>query len=95
MPPEFLAQIRDAALYGGTEFLDLIIQASEGITTRIQHNPPEPMRGRAENLVDPTVWHDCEDEQEFLGIKLHGTITTCVLGPPNQVASSSWAAATV
>jgi hypothetical protein len=27
-------------------------------------------RGRAENLVDPTVWHDNEDEQERLGIKL-------------------------
>ena len=27
-------------------------------------------RGRAENLVDPSVWHDYEDEQEFLGIKL-------------------------
>jgi hypothetical protein len=27
-------------------------------------------RGRAENLVDPTVWHDYEDEREFLGIKL-------------------------
>ena len=64
---------------GGTEFLDLIIQASEGIPTRIQHTPPKPMRGRAENLVDPIVWHDYEDEQEFLGIKLHGTITTCAL----------------
>jgi len=27
-------------------------------------------RGRAENLVDPVLWHDYEDEQEFLGIKL-------------------------
>jgi len=27
-------------------------------------------RGRAENLIDPTVWHDYEDEQESLGIKL-------------------------
>lgn len=27
-------------------------------------------RGRAENLVDPTVWHDYEDAEEFLGIKL-------------------------
>ncbi len=27
-------------------------------------------RGRAENLVDPTAWHDYEDEQGFLGIKL-------------------------
>jgi hypothetical protein len=27
-------------------------------------------RGRAENLVDPSVWHDYADEDEFLGIKL-------------------------
>jgi len=27
-------------------------------------------RGRAVNLVDPAVWHDYHDEQEFLGIKL-------------------------
>lgn len=27
-------------------------------------------RGRAENLVDPSVWHDYLDEQGFLGIKL-------------------------
>ena len=27
-------------------------------------------RGRAENLVDPAVWHDYQDEQEFLGIRL-------------------------
>lgn len=26
--------------------------------------------GRAENLVDPTVWHDHEDGDDFLGIKL-------------------------
>jgi hypothetical protein len=27
-------------------------------------------RGRAENLVDPTAWHDYEDHEEFLGVKL-------------------------
>jgi hypothetical protein len=27
-------------------------------------------RGRAENLVDPTLSHDYEDEQDCLGIKL-------------------------
>ena len=43
MPPEFLAQIRDAARYGGTEFLDLIVQASEAITTRNQRNLPDPI----------------------------------------------------
>ena len=42
-PPEFLAQIRDAARYGGTEFLALIIQASEAITTRTQGNLPDPI----------------------------------------------------
>ena len=26
--------------------------------------------GRAENLVDPTVWYDYEDDREFLGIKM-------------------------
>ena len=43
MPREFLAQIRDAARYGGTEFLDLIVQASEAITTRNQRNLPDPI----------------------------------------------------
>ena len=43
MPPEFLEHIRDAARYGGTEFLDLIIQASEAITTRNQRNLPDPI----------------------------------------------------
>lgn len=42
MPPEFLAQIRDAARYGGTEFLDLIIQASEALTTN-KRNLPDPI----------------------------------------------------
>jgi len=42
MSPEFLAQIRDAARYGGTEFLDLIIQASEALTTN-KRNLPDPI----------------------------------------------------
>jgi uncharacterized protein (DUF1778 family) len=44
MPPGFLAQIRDAARYGGTEFLDLIVQASEAIATRNEGNLlPDPI----------------------------------------------------
>jgi uncharacterized protein (DUF1778 family) len=43
VPPGFLEQIRDAARYGGTEFLDLIIQESEAITTRSQPNLPDPI----------------------------------------------------
>jgi hypothetical protein len=27
-------------------------------------------RGHAENLVDPSIWHDVDDGQGFLGIKL-------------------------
>ena len=42
-PPEFLVQIRDAVRYGGTEFLDLIIQASEAITSRNEGNLPDPI----------------------------------------------------
>jgi len=42
-PPEFLAQIRDAARYGGTEFLDLILEASEAITSRNEGNLPDPI----------------------------------------------------
>ena len=42
MSPEFLAQIRDAARYGGIEFLDLIIQASEALTTN-KRNLPDPI----------------------------------------------------
>lgn len=45
-PPDFLADIRDAARFGGTEFLELIIQASEEITTRSQRNVlklPDPI----------------------------------------------------
>lgn len=41
-PREFLTDVRDAARYGGTEFLDLIVQASEAITTR-QGNLPDPI----------------------------------------------------
>ena len=43
MPPGFLEQIRDAARYGGIEFLDLIVQASEAITTRGELNLPDPI----------------------------------------------------
>jgi len=42
-PPEFLVQIRDAVRYGGTEFLDLIVQASEAITTRNEGNLADPI----------------------------------------------------
>lgn len=42
-PPEFLVQIRDAVRYGGTEFLDLIVQASEAITTRNKGNLADPI----------------------------------------------------
>jgi uncharacterized protein (DUF1778 family) len=41
--PGFLENIREAALYGGTEFLDLIIQASEAITTRNHGTLPDPI----------------------------------------------------
>jgi uncharacterized protein (DUF1778 family) len=41
-PSEFLTDVRDAARYGGTEFLDLIIEAAEAITTR-QGNLPDPI----------------------------------------------------
>jgi uncharacterized protein (DUF1778 family) len=42
-PPEFLARMRDAVRYGGTEFLDLIVQAAEAITTRNRPNLPDPI----------------------------------------------------
>lgn len=42
-PPEFLVQIRDAVRYGGTEFLDLIVQASEAITTRNEGHLADPI----------------------------------------------------
>ncbi len=42
-PPDFLSQIRDAARYGGTEFLDLIIEESEAITSRHERNLPDPI----------------------------------------------------
>jgi uncharacterized protein (DUF1778 family) len=42
-PPEFLANVRDAARYGGTEFLDLILQAAEAITTRNKPDLPDPI----------------------------------------------------
>jgi hypothetical protein len=43
-------------------------------------------RGRAENLVDPTLWHDCGDEQDRLGIKL----TVC-----RPLSRQQWAYQTV
>ena len=42
-PPEFLADVRDAARFGGTEFLDLIVQAAEAITTRNKPDLPDPI----------------------------------------------------
>jgi hypothetical protein len=42
-PPAFLSDIRDAALYGGSEFLELIIQAAEVITARNRGNLPDPI----------------------------------------------------
>jgi uncharacterized protein (DUF1778 family) len=41
-PRDFLTDVRDAARYGGAEFLDLIVQASEAITTR-QSDLPDPI----------------------------------------------------
>jgi uncharacterized protein (DUF1778 family) len=41
-PPDFLLEIRDAARYGGIEFLDLIVRAAEAITTR-NRNLPDPI----------------------------------------------------
>ncbi|MGH9257823.1 MAG: hypothetical protein ACRD3C_24960 [Vicinamibacterales bacterium] len=41
-PRDFLTDVRDAARYGGAEFLDLIVQASEEITTR-QSDLPDPI----------------------------------------------------
>ena len=41
-PPEFLLQIREAVRYGGTEFLDLIVRASDAITSR-QGNLADPI----------------------------------------------------
>lgn len=37
MPPEFVEQLRLAARYGGTEFLNLLVEASQGIA--IRRNP--------------------------------------------------------
>jgi hypothetical protein len=41
--PQFLQDLREAARYGGTEFLYLIIQASEEITTRNEPGLPDPI----------------------------------------------------
>jgi hypothetical protein len=49
--PDFLAQIRDAAHFGGTEFLDLVVQACEAIATRNQPDllpPPIDPQARVE-----------------------------------------------
>lgn len=40
---EFLVDIRDAARYGGTEFLAMIIQAAEVVTSRTRPNLPDPI----------------------------------------------------
>lgn len=45
-PSEFLGQLRDAVRYGGTEFLDLLVQASDAITTRNEGNMPDPIDPR-------------------------------------------------
>lgn len=43
MPPAFLSAIRDAARSGGTEFLNLIIEASEAIASRNEPYLPDPI----------------------------------------------------
>lgn len=43
MSPDFLSNIREAARYGGTEFLDLIVEAAEAITSRSTRNLPDPI----------------------------------------------------
>jgi uncharacterized protein (DUF1778 family) len=43
MPPAFLFEIRDATKYGGTEFLELIVQAAEALTTRNNPGLPDPI----------------------------------------------------
>jgi uncharacterized protein (DUF1778 family) len=43
MPSTFFTEIRDAARYGGTEFLSLIIDSSEAIAVRSQPNLPDPI----------------------------------------------------
>jgi GGDEF domain-containing protein len=44
MPPEFVEQLRLAARYGGTEFLNLLVEAAQAIA--IRRNPkslPSPI----------------------------------------------------
>jgi uncharacterized protein (DUF1778 family) len=43
MPPTFLDKLKEAARFGGTEFLGLILQSSEDITSRIQPDLPDPV----------------------------------------------------
>lgn len=45
-PAAFASELREAARYGGTEFLNLIIDASEAIASRTQPSLPDP--------IDPT-----------------------------------------
>lgn len=37
-PPTFLEQLKEAARFGGTEFLNLIVESSEDISSRAQPN---------------------------------------------------------
>jgi uncharacterized protein (DUF1778 family) len=43
MPPTFLTKLKDAARFGGTEFLGLILESSEDITSRTHSNLPDPI----------------------------------------------------
>jgi uncharacterized protein (DUF1778 family) len=43
MPPSFAAELREAARYGGTEFLNLILEAAEGIATEKPKDLPNPV----------------------------------------------------
>jgi len=49
-PPAFLAQLREASRFGGTEFLSLIIEAAEIISTHEDKELPNPMtRAHSDN----------------------------------------------
>ena len=43
MPSSFLEELKKALLYGGAEFLRLLVEVSEGLTSRAQPNLPEPI----------------------------------------------------
>jgi uncharacterized protein (DUF1778 family) len=43
MPPSFAAQIEKAARFGGTEFLNLLVQACGEITVRVGGDLPDPI----------------------------------------------------